>query len=208
MSSEFFRGLFVLSSILVVLNGDSSSPWLLSSTGPMRGFLTPPSPSRPTGLFALVLVLLEDRFWGTVAGVLTLNRYPFFAFTSTNFWFAGTPRRVAVRAELGPLFLSKNLALKNSAGLSVARPSSTICGDISTRRVPPLLNGCFGLEGVGLGGWKWANFRGVTFGADGEDRASGDSNESLSNLPWLGLLELDAVDRGGRAFGGTLCACI
>lgn len=112
----------------------------------MRGFLTPPSPSRPTDLFILVLLLLKDRFWGTVAGA---NRYPFF--TSTNFWFAGTPRRVAVRAELGPLFPSKNLALKNSAGLSVAGLFSTIGGEIS---VPPLPKGCFGLEGVGLGGWK------------------------------------------------------
>ena len=172
----------------------------------MRGFLTPPSPSRPTDLFILVLLLLKDRFWGTVAGVLTLNRYPFFAFTSTNFWFAGTPRRVAVRAELGPLFPSKNLALKNSAGLSVAGLFSTIAGEISTQRVPPLLKGCFGLEGIGLGGWKWANFRGDTFGTDGEDRASEDSNESPSNLLWLGLLELDAVDGEGRAFGGPLCA--
>jgi hypothetical protein len=113
-----------------------------------------------------------------------------------------------VRAELGPLFLSKNLALKNSAGLSAAGPSSTIGGELSTRRVSPLLNGCFGLEGVGLGGWKWANFRGDTFGADGEDRASEDSNKSLSNLSWFGLLELDVVDREGRAFSGTLCACI
>jgi hypothetical protein len=148
----------------------------------MRGFLPPPSPSRPTDLFILVLLLLKGRFWGTVAGVLTLNRYPFFALTSTNFWFAGTPRRVAVRAELGPLFPSKNLALKNSVGLSVAGLSSTIGGEISTSRVPPLWNECFGLDGVGLGGWKWANFKGDTFGADGEDCVSGDSNESLSNL--------------------------
>ena len=113
-----------------------------------------------------------------------------------------------MRAELGPLLPSKNLALKNSAGLSVTGLFSTVGGEISTQLVLPLLKGCFGLEGVGLGGCKWANFRGGTFGANGEDRASGNSNESLSSLLWLWLLELDAVDEEGRAFGGPLCTCI
>jgi hypothetical protein len=107
-----------------------------------------------------------------------------------------------VRAELGPLLPSRNLALKNSGGLSATALFSTVKGEMPERR-----NGCAGLGVRGGGGLKWANVRDDIFGNDGDDCAPGDSNDSLPKMLWLIELELDVEDREGRVLNGALCAC-